>query len=266
MIRPTHLLTTIAASTVAALALPAAPVLAGGGFTPPPLWTITITVTGPGAVSGAGITSMRDGTLSASTQLSRDTFTPTQDGNNAEFRGWLGACASAGTGPCTVDLVRQDSGECLWTAALFAFPGEPTPAPRDPCAPAGGGSGGGSGGTPQGGGSSGGGSSAGGTGTALPGGATVVSGVTRLTGTTFRVMGRRVTTRGTTPAGATSMVQSLVRIGKAGVTVAGRCRVTGASREFSCSARPPAGRWRVITQARKGPAVIAQSTRTVRVR
>lgn len=257
----------IAASALAALVLPAAPALAGGGFTPPPLWTITVTVTGPGAVSGAGITSMRDGTLPVSTQLTRDTFTPTPDGNNAEFRGWLGACATAGTGPCTVDLVRQDSGACLWTAALFAFPGEPTPAPRDPCTPAGGGSGDGSGGaSPGGGGSTGGGSSAGAAGSALPGGATVVSGVTRLTGTRVRAKGRGVRASGTAPAGTTRVVQSLVRVGRQGVTVAGRCRIANASRAFSCSARPPAGRWRVITQARRGSTVLGQSTAVVTVR
>lgn len=258
--------TALAASALAALALPVAPALAGGGYAPPAEWTITVTATGPGTVSGAGVVSLRDATVSATTLLSSDTLTPTQDGNNAEFRGWLGACASAGTGPCTVQLARAGSGECLWTAALFAYPGELTPTPRDPCAPAGGGSGGAPSGGGGGSGSAGSGSSTGGTGAALPGGATVVSGARRLTGTTVRLTGRAVTARGTAPAGTTRMVQSLLRVGRQGVTVAGRCRITNGSRAFSCSARPPAGRWRVITQARRGSTVLGQSTVTVTVR
>lgn len=260
--------TALAASSLLAAALPIAPALAGGGYAPPAEWTITVTATGPGTVSGAGLFSLRDGTASATTLLSSDTLTPTQDGNNAEFRGWLGACASAGTGPCTVQLARAGSGECLWTAALFAYPNETTPTPRNPCAPTGGGTGGGSGGAPSGGGSGsvGGGSSTGGTGAALPGGATVVSGAARLTGTTVRVTGRTVTARGTAPVGTARMVQSLVRVGRQGVSVAGRCRITNSSRAFSCSARPPAGRWRMITQARRGSTVLGQSTVTVTVR
>jgi hypothetical protein len=259
---------TALASALAVVALPAVPALAGT-YVPPTQWSITLTAIGPGTVSGGDISSLRDGTLPATSLQSTATFNPTPDGNNAEFRGWLGACADAGTGPCTVHLVREGSGECLWTAALFAMPGEPTPAPRDPCAPTGGGSGGGSGSPASGGGGSGsggGGASAGGTGTVLPGGATVVPRAPVLRGTTVRASGRSVTSRGTYPAGTTRVVQSLVRSGGQGVTLAGRCRVIRSSRSFACTARPSPGRWRVITQARSGPTVVGQSVVTVTVR
>lgn len=259
MIRPRLVIASLAAAT-----LTAAPALAGG-YLPPVQWTVTVTVVGPGSISGPNFGAISNSTLERVIDDAVVTLTPTEDGNNAQFRGWRGACASAGTGPCTVQLVRAGSGECLWVAALFAFPGEATPTPRDPCAP----SGGGSGDSPPGGtagGSAGGGSSTGGTGAALPGGATVVSGAARLTGTTVRVTGRTVTARGTAPVGTTRIVQSLMRVGRQGVTVAGRCRIASGSRAFSCSARPPAGRWRVITQARRGSTVLGQSTVTVTVR
>lgn len=260
MIRHLAVLSALAATTVTA-----APALAGSAQ--PPQWTITVTATGPGSVSGGDISSLRDGTLPSTTLLRQITLTPTQDGNNAEFRGWLGACAPAGVGPCTVDLVREDSGLCLWTAAVFAFPGEPTPAPRDPCAPAGGGSGtpGTGGGTGAGGSS--GGSSPGGSGAAvLPGGATAVATAPGLRGTRVRTNGRTVRTTGGYPASTSRVVQSLVRVGRTGVTMAGRCRMTPSARSFTCTARPTAGRWRVITQARRGTSVVGQSTTTITVR
>ena len=100
----------------------------------------------------------------------------------------------------------------------------------------------------------------------LAGGATVGRRAPALRGvrTTVRATGVRST--GTLPAGATKVVQSLVLVGQPGVTAAGRCRVSRATATYTCISSAPKGRWRVLTQARKGAKVVGQATSIVRVR
>jgi len=102
--------------------------------------------------------------------------------------------------------------------------------------------------------------------TVLAGGVTTVRKAPQLQRIRVSMAGRRVGTTGTAPRDATRVVQSLTLVGNAGVSVAGKCRLTRATGAFTCAASASRGRWTVITQARKGSAVIAQTTRTVRVR
>ena len=207
--------------------------------------------------------------------------------NDAEFRGWAGECANAGLGPCTMAGVPCVNGvgvaicafpqpgakpeECRWSAALFANAGEPTPAPANPCTSgtpgdgSGGGGGGGAGGSTPGSGS-GAGASAQAPGTVLTGGVKVVAKAPVLAGARARAKGKAVQATGTYPKGATKVVQSLTLVGNTGVAVGGKCRLKPADSTYSCSAKAAKGQWRVITQALRGPTVLAQATATVTVR
>lgn len=247
--------------------------LAGGGYVS---GSITLTLAGPGTLVANSI----NGSITFDAPVvdhpldvngTHVTLRATPQGNGATFSGWAGACAASGTNEtCTVQLVPAGSTECRWAAAVFErLPNERTPAPVDPCAPKGGGAGGG--GAGGGSGASPGGSSTGtgplpAAGTTLAGGATVVRRAPALPRSRMTVQGGRVRGTGRAPVGATRMVQSLVLVGARGITAAGRCRLTGPARSFTCTASAPPGRWRVITQARRGATVIAQSIVTVRIR
>lgn len=266
MNRRTLIAGAIAATAPIAL-ITAAPAVAG---LPPVDYGMRITVTGPGTV---GAPDLRVSHVTNFEFFGREptiTLTPTPQGNYAEFMGWTGACASAGQGPCTITLVPERSTECLWAGARFERPGEPVAVPVDPCTtPGGGGPGGGAGtggGDPVQGGGGGASAALPPAGTVLAGGATVVRRAPALRGarTTVRATGVRST--GTLPAGATKVVQSLVLVGQPGVTAAGRCRVSRATATYTCISSAPKGRWRVLTQARKGAKVVGQATSIVRVR
>jgi len=259
----------------ACLAIGASSASAGLG---PPEWSIHLAASGPGQIA-AGWLSVRNTSFLLTTDASYETLTPTPDGNNAEFRGWVGACAPAETSVCVVTpggVAMGGGAPCRWTAALFALPGEPTPSVANPCeTPAGGGpSGGGAGGGTSGGESTGGGT--GGTpgaaaplppaGTSLLGGVTVVRAASALKGSRTSVKSGRVTATGRYPSGTARVVQSLVFNGKQGVAVAGRCRLQRAAGTFTCTATPPKGRWRVMTQAKRGTTVLGQSSAVVTVR
>lgn len=281
---------------VPALALAAAAVLTlaianqgSGGGGPAPEVDIALSVAGPGALSTNDLTSIRDTDFVWSTSRRSVTFTVTPDGNGAAFAGWQGACAHEGTGDtCTIQTncalgsiaacslehpgIAAAPERCMWVGATFRNDRGEAPTIVNTCAkeaPGGGGGGGEGGGTGPGGES---GSGAGGAqatprpGTVLAGGVTTVRKAPPLRRTRVSVAGRRLATTGAAPRGTTRVVQSLTLIGNAGVGVAGRCRLTRASGAFTCTASAPRGRWNVITQARRGSAVIAQTTRTVRVR
>lgn len=240
-------------------------------------WGMRISVVGPGSISSPGFIFGMDNAIDQRpSSLTRTvTITPTPQGNGAEFVGWLGACASAGVGPCTVTLVDVNSTECLWAGARFERAGESTPPLADPCESSGGGGNGGGGGNAGGGGSSGGGASGGASGgnaalpapgTTLQGGATVVKKAPALRGARTSVKGAVVRATGRVPAGTTRVVQSLVFNGKQGGTAAGKCSIARARGTFTCSAKPPKGRWQVITQAKRGTTVLGQSSAVVTVR
>lgn len=263
---------------------------AGGGAAPSSDLLI-LSVTGPGEMTTTGgIYSFfirNEGVFRWSEPPVQVFLSATPNGNNAEFAGWQGDCAHEALNPTCTTMGPASIGfagttrrqgttanaeSCRWVGAAFKYPGEPTPVMRNPCAsatPGGGGSspGGGSGapGGPSGQGG-GGGQATPGPGTVLAGGVTTVRKAPPLQRTRVSVTGTRLATTGAAPRGTTRVVQSLTLIGNAGVSVAGRCRLTRASGAFTCAASPPRGRWTVITQARKGSAVIAQTTRTVRVR
>lgn len=237
--------------------------------------SITLTLAGPGTL----VANSSNGSITFDAPVvdhplnvngTHVTLRAIPQGNGATFSGWAGACAASGTNEtCTVQLVPTGSTECRWAAAVFErLPNERPAAPVDPCAPKDGGGGGGGG--------SGAGTSPGGStsdtgslpaaGTNLAGGATVVRRAPAFARSRTTVQDGRVRGTGTTPVGTTRMVQSLVLVGAKGITAAGRCRIAMSSRTFLCTASAPPGRWRVITQARKGAKVIAQSIVTVRIR
>ena len=136
-------------ATGAACLTVAASGVAGGGGPAPTEWSINLAVKGPGTLT-VGSISLRDTSFLLSTISAIEALVPVQDGNDAEFRGWAGECASAGLGPCTVNqsgdgvgvgsltqgAMSLDGSRCRWTAALFAFPGEPTPTGRGGAPPA----------------------------------------------------------------------------------------------------------------------------------
>lgn len=277
---------TLLAAGATCLGLGANSAFAGLG---PAEWSIHLAATGPGQIS-AGWLSMRDSAFLLSTISRYETLTPVPDGNGAEFRGWVGACEPAGPSTCVVTPggvatggVLAGGAPCRWTAALFARPGEPTPVVVNPCAPDEGGAGGGAGGGATGGsgaasggasGSSGGasGSGSGGAaplppvGTGLVGGVKVVSKAPPIKGARTGSKGGSVKASGKVPEGTTKVVQSLVLAGQPGVAVAGRCRIARANDTFTCSATPPRGRWRVVTQTRRGASVVGQASAIVTVR
>ena len=279
---------------IATLAVAAGAVLvpaaahAGGGGTPSSD-KLVLSVTGPGEMRTTGgiynFFIRNEGVLTWPEPPVQVVVEVTPYGNNAEFAGWQGDCAHEGLnptcttmGPASMGLARTawgqhitaTSGTCRWVGAAFKYPGEATPTMRNQCAsetPGGGGSEGG--GTSPGGGSgsgAGGGQAAPTPGTVLAGGVTTVRKAPPLQRTRVSVTGKRLATTGAAPRGTTRVVQSLTLVGNDSVGVAGRCRLTRATGAFTCAASAPRGRWTVITQARKGPAVIAQTTRTVRVR
>ncbi len=265
----------IAGTAPVTLAVPSAG-LAGGGA-PQTDWGMRISVVGPGEVSITDIGAFSDvinfGVSSWRTRTV--TLSPTPQGNGAEFVGWLGACAASGIGPCTVTMVDVQGNECLWAGARFERSGEPTPTLASPCEKSGGaGTGGGSGsGTGGSGGSGGtGGTGSGGAaplpsaGTTLQGGATVVRNAPSLGGAQTSVRKGSVKATGKVPKGNIRIVQSLVFMGQQGVVVAGRCTIARGRASFTCSAKPPKGKWRVITQAKRGNTVVAQSSAVVTVR
>lgn len=267
-------ITAIAIGT-AALAVGASPAWAGLG---PVEWSIHVTASGPGTIT-AGSLSIRDASLLLTVGSYYETLAPTPDGNNAEFRGWAGECAPAGLAPCTVTeggismaSMSLDPSRCRWTAALFALPDQPTPSVANPCeTPSGGGGSGSGSGTGGSTGSTGGGAPGASAplpavGTGLQGGVTVVRKAASLKKTRTSAAAGRVGTTGRYPARATRVVQSLVLASQPGVAMAGTCKVARAQGTFTCTARPPKGRWRVITQAKRGDAVLAQSSAIVTVR
>lgn len=279
-------------AVAASAALSPAAAHAGGGAGPS--YLVMLSVTGPGEMTTDpyGFFVRNEGTFPWSGAPVMLTLTAHPYGNNAVFAGWQGDCAHEGTnptctliGPASTGPARAESGqqvaatpvECRWVGAAFKDADAPTPTMKNACVtetPGGGGSGGG--GTNPGGGSSapGGGSGAGGSGgeatpkpgTVLAGGVTTVRKAPPLQRTRVSVLGKRIGTTGTAPTGTTRVVQSLALIGNASVNVAGRCRLVRASGAFRCGAPATRGRWAVITQAKRGSAVIAQTTRTVRVR
>lgn len=280
-------LTISAIAATACLALGASSALAGGGPVPAE-WSINLTAQGPGTLTASWL-SLRDSSFRLTTTAAFEALTPVQDGNDAEFRGWAGECAPAGLGACTVHrggvavgslgqgAMSVDPTACRWTAALFALPGEPTPSVANPCESPGGGSGGGGAGTggSSGSGGSGSGSAASGgggaaplpaAGTGLQGGVTVVRKAAALAGARTTAKAGTVRATGRYPRGTTRMAQSLLLMSQSGVAVAGRCRITRANRTFTCTAKPPKGRWRVLTQAKRGKTVLAQSSAIVTVR
>lgn len=263
---------------------------AGGGGSPYRV-DIGLSAAGPGTML-AGPLSIRDQAFVWTTDSRSVTFTARQDGMG-EFAGWQGACAAEGTNDTCVIQTDCSSGaiaacsvggfaalatpeRCIWVGAAFRTPGEQAPAIANPCnkeVPGGGGGGGGGGGSTPGGGSGtpGSGSGSGGQaapkpGTTLPGGVTTVRRAPALRGARITVTAGRVSTSGTAPRGSARVVQSAALVGNAGVSVAGRCRLMRATGAFTCTAPTPRGRWTVITQARRGSEVLAQTTRTVRVR
>lgn len=266
----------------ACLAVGAGSALAGGG-PPPAEWSVNLAAKGPGMLT-VGSVSLRDSSFLLTTIAATEVLNPVQDGNNAEFRGWAGACATAGLGSCTLSAGGMfagsldqgaGGGQCRWTAALFALPGQPTPSVANPCeTPGGGASGGGSGGTGGAAGGSGAAASGGAsgavaplpaTGTALQGGVRMVRKAAALAGARTTVKAGTVRATGRYPRGATRVAQSLLLATQSGVTVAGRCRIARSDGTFTCTAKPPKGRWRVITQARRGSSVLAQSSAIVTV-
>lgn len=273
-------------ATGAACLAVAASGVAGGGGPAPTEWSINLAVKGPGTLT-VGSISLRDTSFLFTTISSDEVLNPVQDGNDAEFRGWVGECAPV-LGPCgigpgginagslTQGAMSLDGSRCRWTAALFAFPGEPTPTVANPCETPGGGGGSGPGGGGSGTGGGSGSGSAGGTGggvaplpaagTALQGGVTVVRKAPALAGARTTAKAGTVRATGRYPGGTTRMAQSLLLASQSGVAVAGKCRITRSEGTFSCTAKPPKGRWRVITQAKRGSAVIAQSSVIVTVR
>ena len=280
MNRRTLLALVVAGTAPVTLAAPSAG-LAGGGA-PQTDWVMRISVVGPGDVSitDIGIYANVINDVIGSSRTRTVTLSPTPQGNGAEFVGWLGACAASGTDPCTVTMVDTRSNECLWVGARFERAGESTPTLASPCETSGGGgsgSGGGSGGSSGSGGGSGGSGGSGGTGsggaaplpsagTTLQGGATVVTKAPSLAGARTSVRGGSVRATGRVPKGATRIVQSLVFTGQQGVAVAGRCSIARPRGTFTCTAKPPKGKWRVITQAKRGGTVLGQSSTVVTVR
>ncbi|MBM3634237.1 MAG: hypothetical protein FJW99_02955 [Actinobacteria bacterium] len=241
-------------------------------------WSIHLAASGPGQIA-AGWLSVRGTSFLLTTDARYETLTPTPDGNSAEFRGWVGACAPAETSTCVVTPGGVAMGlvvPCRWTAALFALPGEPTPAVANPCETAGGGgSSGGAGGSGSGGSGAAGGQSGGSSGgaapqppvgTSLQGGVTVVRTAPAIKGARTSVKSGVAKTTGRYPNGTTRMVQSLVFNGSQGVTARGKCRLQRTEGTFTCTSEPPRGRWRVITQAKRGTTVLGQSSTVVTVR
>jgi len=252
--------------------------------------SINLTVAGPGAMT-VGSLSLRETSFIWETTDYQFTLTAHPEGNGAEFLGWRGECVRQGTNPtcvvtpscagtiisaCAVggQWATATPSECLWVGAAFAPPGGRPPELVDPCTspspgPGDGGAtnpGGGSGGP---GGAPGSGGSGAGTiapGVALPGGVVTVRRAPALARVAVRVVPAGVRTRGTAPRGTTRVVQSLALRGNTGVRTAGRCRVQASSGAFTCSAPAQRDTWTVITQARRGQTVLAQSTRSVRVR
>ena len=285
MTRRTLTISALAAGA-ACLAIGAGSALGGGGFRPAE-WSVNLTVKGPGTLT-AGSISLRDTSFLLTTTSAVEVLNPVQDGNYAEFRGWAGECAPAGLGSCTMTqggisagsltqgAMSLDGTPCRWTAALFAFPGEPTPTVANPCENPGGGGGtgggtggGGTGGTPGSGSTGGAGGGAAplpAAGTALQGGVTVVRKAATLAGARTTVKAGTVRATGRYPRGTTRMAQSLLLATQSGVAVAGRCKIARADGTFTCTAKPPKGRWRVITQAKRGNSVLAQSSSIVTVR
>lgn len=265
----------IAGTAPVTLAVPSAG-LAGGGA-PQTDWGMRISVVGPGLVNIPGIGAWGNviDVWVGSSQTRTVTLTPNQEGNGAEFSGWLGACEPSGLGPCTITMVDSRSADCLWVGARFERALESTPTLASPCETSGGGgSGGGSGSGAGGSGGSGGagGSGSGGAaplpapGTALQGGTTVVRNAPSLGGAQTSVRKGSVKATGKVPKGNIRIVQSLVFMGQQGVVVAGRCTIARSRASFTCSAKPPKGKWRVITQAKRGNTVVAQSSAVVTVR
>ena len=87
--------------------------------------------------------------------------------------------------------------------------------------------------------------------------------------------GSTVVSTGAVPDGATSVVQlastgsgQMALGARARARVATRCPITssGTQRTYRCSARLHAGRWTLVTQAKAGSTVIAQSVTRVRVK
>lgn len=289
---PRILAATLAVAATSALG----PAVAHGGGGAPSSDLVILSVTGPGEMrttsDNFNFFIRNEGVFRWAEPPAFLTLAADHYGNDAEFAGWQGDCANEGLnptctvlGPASIGFARAASGQgamatpetCRWVGAAFKYPGQPTPVMRNQCAaetPGGGGGGGGGGSNPGGGsGTPGGGSNPGSGGQAtptpgnvLPGGVTTVRKAPPLTRTRVSVTGNRLGTTGTAPRGTTRVVQSLALVGSAGVNVAGRCRLTRATGAFTCAASPPRGRWTVITQARKGSTVIAQTTRTVRVR
>jgi len=121
---------TILPTGTACLAMGANSASAGLG---PAEWSIHLTASGPGMITGS--IGIRDTSFLLTTTAAAETLIPTPDGNNAEFRGWVGACApaEASTLVVTAGGVAMGGGApCRWTAAQFAFPGEPTPSVANP--------------------------------------------------------------------------------------------------------------------------------------
>jgi hypothetical protein len=252
--------------------------------------SINLVVAGPGEMT-VGSLRLRETSFIWETTDYQITLTATRDGSDTEFLGWRGECVRQGTNPtcvvtpscagtiisaCAVggQWAMATPAKCLWVGAAFATPGGRPPELVDPCTspspgPGDGGAtnpGGGSGGSGSGPGSAGSGAGAIAPGVALPGGVVTVRRAPALARVAVRVVPAGVRTRGTAPRGTTRVVQSLALRGNTGVRTAGRCRVQASSGAFTCSAPAQRGTWTVITQARRGPTVLAQSTRLVRVR
>jgi predicted phage tail protein len=90
--------------------------------------------------------------------------------------------------------------------------------------------------------------------------------------------GNTVTTMGTVPTGATSVMQVATKSGRAATAfgfakgesarVTTRCSIrrTGRTRTFTCRARLGAGNWTLTTEAKAGSVVVAESVRRIRVK
>lgn len=276
--RPARIVARAAALGVAL----ATALVAGSGHALPPPIAYNLSVTGPGTMTVSAFI-LRDTAFIWDEADAVSTFTATPDGNGAEFLGWQGDCAAAGTNDtCVIDVycaateisvcsvssqqAMAAPARCRWIGATFALPGEPPPRLTNPCATGTPGEGGGSG-SPGGSPATGGGSGAAtplAPGTGLPGGV-VARTAPPLRRTAVTVTAAGVRTRGSAPRGTTRVVQSLALRGNAGVGIPGRCRLTRSSGQFTCTAPSRRGTWTVVTQARRGATVIAQATRSVRI-